>query len=123
MTDPIYQDKIINDQIKVCTKYMTKWFASPLDLKIGVSKNLSSGTMPINALRHPPENGTAGWYIWAGEYSEDPDFFVPKHIQHLIKEYPEILKYLGLPPGYRFQIDNKGYEDVWYDEKLLDINK
>lgn len=32
---------------------------------------------------------------------------------------PEVLPYLELPPGYRFIIDGKGYEDVWFDESLL----
>lgn len=113
--------QIVSQQMKICEKYNTEWFGSPLDLKIGVSKNLTSGTLPINGLRHPPENGTAGWYIWAGDYSEAGDFFQPLHIQHLIEMYPDLLKYLGLPPGYRFQIDNKGYEDVWEDKSLLNI--
>jgi len=114
--------EIVNQQMKICEKYKTEWSAAALDQMIGVSKNFTSGVMPINGLRHSPEKGTAGWYIWAGEYSEADDFFEPLHIQHLIEKYPDILKYLGLPPGYRFQIDNKGYEDVWYDEKLLNPN-
>jgi len=113
--------EIIDQQNEICRKYDVVWFGPPLDQKIGVSKNLTSGVMPINGLRHPPENGTAGWYIWAGDYSEADDFFQPLHIQHLIEVYPDILKYLGLPPGYRFQIDSKGYEDVWKDESLLNL--
>lgn len=111
----------IKEQKEVCEKHKVEWVESSLDLKIGISKNLKSGIMPINALRHPPENGTTGWYIWAGEYSEDNNFFDTIHISHLVDEYPELLKYLGLAPGYRFQIDNKGYEDVWFDEKLLSV--
>lgn len=113
---------IVTDQMKICEKYNVEWLASPLDLKIGVSKNLTTGEMPINGLRHPPENGTAGWYIWAGkDFTNDLDFWQPMHIQHLVEKYPFILKYLGLPAGYRFQIDDKGYEDVWEDKTLLNI--
>jgi len=81
--------------------------------------------MPINGLRHFHEGNTTGWYIWAGEFSDAPDFFKPMHLFHLQEYYPELLKYLGLPPGNRFLIDNKGYEDVWFDEGLLvyDIQK
>lgn len=112
--------EIVSQQMKICEKYNTEWVGAPLDQKIGVSKNLTSGIMPINGLRHPPENGTAGWYIWAGgEITTDTNFWKPLHIQHLIELYPSILKYLGLPPGYRFQIDDKGYEDVWEDKSLL----
>jgi hypothetical protein len=66
-----------------------------------------------------PEGHTSGWYIWAGkEFSNDPDFFVPIHIAHLIEWCPEAIKYLGLPPGWRFLFD-KNYEDVWEDKKLI----
>jgi len=114
-------NEFVNQQLEVCKKYKTEWFESALDQKIGVSKNLTSGIMPINGLRHPPENGTTGWYIWAGDYSEANDFFQPLHINHLIEMYPDLLKYLGLPPGYRFQIDNNKYEDVWEDKSLLNV--
>lgn len=79
--------------------------------------------MPINGLRHPIDAGhSAGWFIWAGEqFLEDADFFKPMHVRHLIESYPDALDYLGLPPGWRFLIDDKGYEDVWCDEQLLDV--
>lgn len=58
----------------------------------------------------------------AGEIlSKAPDFFVPLHIGHLKDWYPSVLKYLGLPPGWRFLIA-PGYEDVWFDAGLLEIN-
>lgn len=28
---------------------------------------MKDGIFPINGLRMPIENGTTGWYIWAGE--------------------------------------------------------
>ncbi len=78
--------------------------------------------IPTNGLRHPPEEGTCGWYIWGGdELSEAADFFSPIHVQHLGDYLPNILPYLDLPPGYRFLIDNKGRKDVWFDQSLLDV--
>jgi hypothetical protein len=38
-----------------------------------------------------------------------------------MKQRQFVLKYLGLPAGWRFQIDEKGYEDVWFDESILNI--
>jgi hypothetical protein len=72
-------------------------------------------------LRHPPEGDATGWYIWSGEeFSESPDFFVPLCAKHLQVAHPEIAKYLGLAPGWRFLIA-PAYEDVWFDENLLKI--
>lgn len=59
-------------------------------------------------------------YIWCGgEMSKDAQFFSPLHIEHIADLLPSIGDYLSLPPGYRFQIDDKGYEDVWFDPELL----
>ena len=38
-----------------------------------------------------------------------------------LKTRTEIIKYLGLPSGFRFQIDSKGYEEIWENKKLLNI--
>lgn len=89
------------------------------ELKVGIARNVRSGMQPLNALRHQPEGDTSGWYVWAGEeLSDDADFFVPLHISHLGEWCPEILPYLGLPPGWRVLLA-PGYEDVWFDEAIL----
>jgi hypothetical protein len=106
-------------QNEICSKYGVA--PSPPDplSKVGIAQNVRSGLRPINGLRHPPEGDTNGWYIWAGEeFSEDPNFFVPLHTEHIKEWCPEILPYLALPPGWRFLV-TPDYEDVWFDEKLL----
>ena len=76
------------------------------------------GKMPINGLRHTPENGTCGWYIWCGEeLSTSADFFKPVHVNHIAHYLPEIEQYLALPPGYRFLIAS-AYIDIWQDATL-----
>jgi hypothetical protein len=118
MTYPAIEDL----QKDVCKKYETKFFASPSNLKVGISLNVRDGIVPINGLRHPPEGDTTGWYIYAGEgeIPDDNEFFKPLHVEHLDEWCPQIKKYLGLPPGWRFLIAGD-YEDVWFDESLLDI--
>ncbi|WP_423842024.1 immunity protein Imm33 domain-containing protein [Acanthopleuribacter pedis] len=37
-----------------------------LRLKVGISLHVKSEIQPLNGLRHQPEKGTSGWYIWAG---------------------------------------------------------
>jgi len=117
MIDPNY-----SEQIEVCKKYGVSFVESPVNLKVGITKNIKDGILPINGLRHPREGDTTGWYIWAGEeFSEDPNFFVPLHVEHLKEWCPRIIKYLGLPPGYRFLLGEGDYEDVWEDPSLLEI--
>lgn len=109
-------------QIDVCQKWNASFVSSPKHFKVGISSNLQEGILPINGLRHSIVGDTSGWYIWAGEELPDhDDFFHPLHIEHLQDLCPQILKYLGLPPGYRFLLGQHGYEDVWEDLSLLSV--
>jgi hypothetical protein len=108
-------------QREICQRFGATYCASPDTSKVGISLNVREGVTPIHGLRHPPEGDTTGWYIWAGEeLSERPDFFKPLHVAHLDAWCPQIKKYLGLPPGWRFLIAGD-YEDVWFDENLLNL--
>lgn len=111
-------------QMKICNKYGFTFESSALTLKVGISCDIKqkSKSEPINALRHPGTDSTTGWYIWAGEYSEDADFFQPIHAVHLEEWCPLIFPYLGLPAGTRVLIaENGNYVDVWEDLSLLDV--
>lgn len=112
--------EIIKEQKALCSKYSTNFIDSPNDLKVGISISVREGELPVHGLRHPLEDGTTGWYIWSGEYSTEPDFFKPLHVKHLEEWCPWILKYLGLPPGWRFLV-TPNYEDVWEDTSLLEM--
>ena len=110
------------EQQEVCLKFQMNFVDSPKNFKIGISKNIKESIFPINGLRHPIQGDTCGWYIWRGEeYSEDEDFFMPLHIEHLKDWCPEVIKYLGLPPGSRVLLADN-YEDVWEDTSLLNIS-
>ena len=114
-------DQWRRDQEAVCERFQVEWVESPRGLKVGVARNVRSGLAPLNGLRHPPQGDTTGWYLWAGEeLSQDPDFFVALHVEHLAEWCPAAIPYLGLPPGWRFLIA-PGHEDVWFDESLLDV--
>lgn len=113
-------DIIIREQKLICTKYNADFLETRNDLKVGISENVKLKLLPINGLRIYPEGDTTGWYIWAGEeFSEEPDFFVPLHVEHIEDWVPNIKKYLGLAPGWRFLIAGD-YEDVWYDNAILE---
>jgi hypothetical protein len=97
------------------------WVEAPDYLKVGLARNVRAGGQPLNGLRHPPEGDTTGWYIWAGkELSRAPDFFEAVHVLHLTEVCPSILRFVGLPPGWRFLTDGE-YVDVWEDPSLLEI--
>ena len=107
-------------QQNFCAELKHEYLAAPADLKVGIAWE-TRGRIPVNGLRHPPEGDTTGWYLWCGEeFPSGDDAFSPVHTNHLIEFFPEALKYLGLPPGYRFLVAGD-YVDVWYDPSLLDV--
>jgi len=111
------------EQKAICDRLKVYW--TPVDLNSLIAFNISllSATNPINGLRHPKQERIDGWYLWSGEEinQNDDNFFKPLHVGHLLEKRPIVLKYLGLPAGWRFQIDDGGYEDIWFDNSLLDI--
>jgi hypothetical protein len=106
-------------QKELCKRYGAPYWPSPDFLKVGIALNVRNGLQPINGLRHPVTKDTTGWYIWAGhDLSPGPDFFKPLHVEHLAEWCPIALRYLGLPPGWRFLVA-PDHEDVWFDASLL----
>lgn len=106
------------EQQDVCLKFGSEVYGINNSLKVGIAIKTLNQT-PIHAVRHNEENGTTGWYIWGGEYSDSNDFYQPLCAEHLADYCPQIIKYLALAPGYRLIIDNAGYEDVWHDPEVI----
>jgi hypothetical protein len=98
------------DQVAVCREHGREFSPCPADSKLGLAVQ-TLGQSPIHGLRHPPVGETNGWYIWAGEYSSDKDFFKPLHASHLTQR---------LPAGSRFLLAGE-HVDVWFDESLLNV--
>ncbi len=106
-------------QQAVCHRFGAEFMPTDETYKLGMSDRAMRREQPLNGLRHPPECGTSGWFIWGGEkLTTHPDFFRSVHVHHARELCPEVLPYLALPPGWRFLIA-PGHEDVWFDEALL----
>jgi hypothetical protein len=107
-------------QQSVCKRYGADFTPPEDSYKVGISGSALRGEVPLHGLRHPPESGTTGWFIWSGDMLEEQGFFTPLHLYHLAEDCPAALPFLALPPGWRFLVA-PGYEDVWWDSSLLDI--
>jgi hypothetical protein len=104
-------------QHEVCRRFGATPAACPGHLKVGISRNVREGVLPINGVRVDALETTTGWFIWAGEWSDDPDFFVPLCVEHVEAWCPLAARYLLLPTGWRFLLA-PDLEDVWFDAKL-----
>jgi len=109
---------IVMQQEAICRRYGVVPFPVSAEDKVGISRNVKDRLLPINGVRCRPENGTSGWYIWAGEdMSTDADFFAPLHVSHLADWCPAVIQFLLLPPGWRFLLADD-YFDVWFDPEV-----
>jgi hypothetical protein len=111
-------DNITDLQIETCLRLSVPFLKPDPWMKIGINRTFEMSRFPINGLRHAPENGTTGWYIWSGTYSDDENFFESRHLYHFYETNPQISKYLGLSSSWRFLLA-PDYEDVWVDPNLL----
>ena len=108
----------IEKQKEICKKYGSNWKPINKTSNIAISENLDLKT--LNGLRNKANKGEVSWFIWSGEYSENDNFFKPICAEHLLQRKPKLIDYLGLDEGFRFLIVDNDYEDVWFDEKLLE---
>ena len=108
------------EQLELCIAHEVHPDFPSGEEKLGVAL-ATLGQRPLNGLRHPPENGTCGWYLWGGEeMSEEADFFQPVHVGHMAEVCPDAVPFLALPPGWRFLVGD-GVLDVWYDADLHNV--
>ncbi len=113
-----YLLSVLDEQQRICSRFAAEYLEALPTHKVGLAIS-TLGQFPLNALRHPINDDTSGWYIWAGEIlpSQD-DAFQPVHVAHLADICREILPYLGLAPGWRVLLA-PDYVDVWFDPQLL----
>jgi hypothetical protein len=108
------------EQQEICKRVGSAVVPVDPEMKVGIA-TATLGMLPLNALRHPPERGTTGWYIWGGDnLAENEDFFQPLHASHLAAHVPRLLPYLALAPGWRVLLA-PDVEDLWYDHALLQL--
>jgi hypothetical protein len=106
-------------QLDACKRFGSVYLPPSADEHLGIALS-SLGKLPLNALRHPPESGTCGWYVWGGEFSDDPEFFQSLHVLHMPAHAAPLVPYLALAPGWRVLLA-PGQVDVWYDPALLSV--
>jgi hypothetical protein len=109
----------LTSQPQICAQFGSLFVPPCKDQRLGIALSTLS-LLPLNALRHPPQNGTCGWYMWGGELSRDPEFFQSLHVQHLVAHAPSLVPFLALAPGWRVLLAPEQTE-VWYDPALLAV--
>ena len=103
------------DQHVVCEKFSGE-FSAPLADKLAV---ISEGVLegdPVQGVRYPSPEHMSGWWITTDRYNGEINTLKNEHLYHVTAARPELVRYLGLPDGFRFDLSAR--EDVWFDQDV-----
>ncbi|MBN2012101.1 hypothetical protein JW960_22420 [candidate division KSB1 bacterium] len=107
-------------QKEICTKYQSHFNEpNPAD-HINILCD-AERTSPIKLVRLNPENRSSGWYVHCGgKSSSNYSDFDPVSYLDVQREFPEIVPFLALMPGFIIEIDTNGNDDGYWSQYLLE---
>jgi hypothetical protein len=69
----------------------------------------------LEGVRYPSPSHMSGWWLLGSNYNGDVGTVKTVHTHHVTKARPDLIKYLALPFGTRF--DLRTGEKVWFDHE------
>lgn len=104
------------DQKRVCREQGASFEPpNPLSL-IACSDGLREGRSPIGGTRYRHSGKMSGWFLSTDLYDGTNNTVKLHHAYHVTAARPELVNYLALPPGYRF--DHGESPKIWFDATL-----
>jgi hypothetical protein len=107
----------VEQQQDICRQYGVEWIPPVPGSKVGIALQ-TLGQLPLHGVRVEPTESTCGWYLHGGEWSDADDYYQPLCVEHVEKYCPAAISFLGLPPGWNFLTDGRGFVDVWQTESI-----
>jgi len=107
--------KVVDDQETECRRFGVASVFPNFSQMLVISAGVYEG-LPLQAVRYPSPPHMCGWWITTDLYDGNIKSLITEHYYHVAFKRADILKYLALPSGYRFNLDQNGEFDVWYDE-------
>lgn len=110
------QEDLLRQQQKYCEAHGARLVESPGHLQVAVAQDMREGGLPISGRRSHPQGLSTGWALWTGQHRPaDAARFVFMTVENLQHFCPAALKFLGFPPGWRFEITDDS-EHVWQEQ-------
>jgi hypothetical protein len=103
-------------QFWVCRRWAAPYLPTDGRALVAISPLVLEGHLPVEGSRIRGRGENSGWIIFAGDRDEEVADLIREHAVHLATKRPDLLRYLGLPAGWRFYCDAAG-ENVWEAER------
>jgi hypothetical protein len=107
-------------QQAICARHKARFTPPAQGESLGAALPLTLGA-PVHGQRHPPEPGTSGWYVWTGAGDLADGEFRDVPVETAGEIDPRLVKYLALPPGWRFTL-GADREEAWFDPSLFEVS-
>jgi hypothetical protein len=105
-------------QSEVCRELDTEFMPPYLDQKVASSVGVLEGELPVSGVRYEAPSHMSGWYLTTESYSGDVRDLRVDHLYHLTSRRPDVVRFLALPPGHRFEISVRGGR-AYFDPEVL----
>ncbi|RTE09650.1 hypothetical protein EJQ19_11225 [Paenibacillus whitsoniae] len=109
--------KVVQEQKQECQEYGATAIFPIFNQMIVISKGVYEG-LAVDAVRYPSPEHMSGWWLTTELYDNNVESLMTVHYHHLAFIRPELIKYLALPFGYRFNTTGKE-QDIWFDENAI----
>jgi hypothetical protein len=100
----------------VCERYGAPFEPLPADRLVAISPLVLRGHMPVAGVRYRMTDRMSGWIIYASDLHEEVADLTYEHVVHLASMRPDLLRFMALPIGWRFDLEPAG-ENVRRDAR------
>ncbi|MDD7973643.1 hypothetical protein [Roseinatronobacter alkalisoli] len=108
------------EQSNVCASQDLSWFSVKLDEQIFFTPNAFRSPMlsTTEGVRDKPDTeSSSGWFVYTAADRENNLAFQSASLGEVLQQYNlNILRFLGLPIGWMFNIEMNGTSHVWKDD-------
>jgi hypothetical protein len=106
------------DQHAVCGRFGAEFQPPRPDQLTVISEGVLEG-LQVQGVRYPAPQQMSGWWITTDRYNGDVSTLKHEHTYHVTAERPELARFMALPRGFRYDLST--HEDVWFDEKTVQV--
>lgn len=96
---------VVRKQSELCSHYGLPVQFPNFNQSVVISDGVYEGK-DIEGIRYDSPQNESGWYLITDDYNDDIKSLKVVHFYHVAFTRPDILKYLAIPFGHRFRMDN-----------------
>lgn len=96
---------IIRSQSEICSQIEVSPLFPTFSQNVVISKGVYEGK-EIEGIRYDSPEHMSGWWLITDDYDDNIESLMTVHYYHVAFKRPDILKYLALPFGYRFLLED-----------------